>query len=346
MANHNAAASNFGWDFQINAGILLFIENIADYKSLIMEGNDEDIEIVKINNKKIYIQAKAIVRYYNTDNNTRNLKGALKTLNDAAIHSDGELYIYLTNSNNPFNNDSKILFDKEIISNVRWEDLEPSIHDTILKIIEDNNLENIKKKLDKFRVRTFFFYGEEQSERYSKISERVRIFLDSFKLDIPSSTYMEIIPIWQSLLSCEASNTNKAKKINKQDFIWPLISIILDSCYPSEILSDCLENDGNRILDKYKQLINYRTLNYKLISKIKNDYKIETSKNNWPYFKSISYYISENWEKFSYLADEIENEKPYKELLIKIIIFKILYKANTTQHILDKVNYENKATNN
>lgn len=35
----------FGFDFQVNAAIILMIENIEDLKSLCFEGNYEDIEL-------------------------------------------------------------------------------------------------------------------------------------------------------------------------------------------------------------------------------------------------------------------------------------------------------------
>ena len=45
MANRNASASAFGWDFQANSAILLMLENIKDAKRVRVEGADEDIEI-------------------------------------------------------------------------------------------------------------------------------------------------------------------------------------------------------------------------------------------------------------------------------------------------------------
>ena len=42
----NATPSSFGWDFQINAAIVLMLENIKTIKSVRVEGKKEDIELI------------------------------------------------------------------------------------------------------------------------------------------------------------------------------------------------------------------------------------------------------------------------------------------------------------
>ena len=51
--SRRANAVVFGFDFQVNAAIVLMIENIEDLKSLRLEGNYEDIEIELENNQYI-----------------------------------------------------------------------------------------------------------------------------------------------------------------------------------------------------------------------------------------------------------------------------------------------------
>ena len=55
-----ADAVVFGFDFQVNSAIVLFLENIKDVKSLCLEGNYEDIEIELNNGQYILAQAKAV----------------------------------------------------------------------------------------------------------------------------------------------------------------------------------------------------------------------------------------------------------------------------------------------
>lgn len=43
MKERRAHAVLFGFDFQVNAAIVLMLENIRELKSLRLEGNEEDI---------------------------------------------------------------------------------------------------------------------------------------------------------------------------------------------------------------------------------------------------------------------------------------------------------------
>ncbi len=60
MNNRNASPAAFGWDFQVNAAILLMLENIKEAKRVRVEGADEDIEIAFMDHTKVYAQAKAV----------------------------------------------------------------------------------------------------------------------------------------------------------------------------------------------------------------------------------------------------------------------------------------------
>lgn len=52
--SRNATPSSFGWDFQVNAAIVLMLENVKAIKSVRIEGKKEDIEFFwKM--KKIYM---------------------------------------------------------------------------------------------------------------------------------------------------------------------------------------------------------------------------------------------------------------------------------------------------
>ena len=51
-----ASASSFGWNFQVNAGIFLFLHYIKDAKSIKNESKKEDIEIALKDQKIKYLQ--------------------------------------------------------------------------------------------------------------------------------------------------------------------------------------------------------------------------------------------------------------------------------------------------
>lgn len=58
--SRRANAVMFGFDFRVNAAIVLMIENIEYLKALQLEGNYEDIELELEDGQYILAQAKAI----------------------------------------------------------------------------------------------------------------------------------------------------------------------------------------------------------------------------------------------------------------------------------------------
>ena len=61
--SRNATPSSFGWDFQVNAAIVLMLENVREAKSVRVEGKKEDIELLLENEENIYAQAKSVMRF-------------------------------------------------------------------------------------------------------------------------------------------------------------------------------------------------------------------------------------------------------------------------------------------
>ena len=58
--SRRADAVVFGFDFQVNAAIVLFLENIKEVNRLRLEGNYEDIELELNTGEMILAQAKAV----------------------------------------------------------------------------------------------------------------------------------------------------------------------------------------------------------------------------------------------------------------------------------------------
>ena len=83
--SRRADAVLFGFDFQVNAAIVLMLENILDLKSLRLEGESEDIELKLNDNEYILAQAKAVVKSCEDFSNVRaNLKKSLISLSEGA----------------------------------------------------------------------------------------------------------------------------------------------------------------------------------------------------------------------------------------------------------------------
>lgn len=107
MADRRASKVLFGFDFQINAAIVLMLENINDLESLRLESDLEDIDLTLSNGQHILAQAKAVVNG-STDfqNVRRNLQKALTSLSEACQSADAKQLILITNSLNPFKDEA------------------------------------------------------------------------------------------------------------------------------------------------------------------------------------------------------------------------------------------------
>lgn len=83
MPNRRASSVIFGFDFQINAAIVLAFENIKNLESIKIESNYEDIDISLIDNSHILAQAKSITDPINDFSNIRkNVIKSLQSLSD------------------------------------------------------------------------------------------------------------------------------------------------------------------------------------------------------------------------------------------------------------------------
>lgn len=167
--SRRANAVVFGFDFQVNAAIVLMIENIEDLKSLRLEGNYEDIEIELENNQYILAQAKAVERSSSDFRNVRkNLEKSLISLSEGNQKVDAQRLILITNSPNPLN--------EEASRSIFWGDA----HREFLSLPESSQelirryLDNINQPLDtdKFMIQILPFETDNDIERY-KVVKRV-----------------------------------------------------------------------------------------------------------------------------------------------------------------------------
>ena len=89
----------FGFDFQVNAAIVLMLENMREMDSLRLESDLEDIEIFLSNGKSVLAQAKAVEKSSSDFTNVRvNLKKALESLSEGAYKGNvekGEITVYV-----------------------------------------------------------------------------------------------------------------------------------------------------------------------------------------------------------------------------------------------------------
>ena len=314
--NSNASAAAFGWDFQINAAIILMLENIQDAKYVRVEGETEDIEIKLADNKCYYSQAKSVVRSGDVRNVRSKLSSALKTLNVASSKKDCEKLIYITNSPNPFNDIGTMncFYGR---TKRKYSDLPDQCQDIIDNIIVGFNPCHFDKS--KFSIYVFPFETDDRSERYKEIKRTIEEFLFNLSDDTRGMA-QNIMEIWQNVLFENSTTRDTSLIVKKEDLVWPIIVKRLERLSASEIPDDVDEADIIRIMTKYKDFINNKVERFEFATKILTNYKEYSDNYSGISSERVKSFVNEKWEEY------IEDFRGYKiepfirEKLIKITI--------------------------
>lgn len=122
--DRRANAVLFGFDFQVNAAIVLMLENIKELQYLRLESENEDIDIELYSGNHILAQAKAIVNSSTDFTNVRsNLKKALESLSEGTKKVKTEKLILITNSPNPLNEEASLAYsgDRHAVASARCQ---------------------------------------------------------------------------------------------------------------------------------------------------------------------------------------------------------------------------------
>lgn len=250
--SRRANAVMLGFDFQVNAAIVLMIENIEDLKSLRLEGNYEDIELELQNNQYILAQAKAVEKSSSDFRNVRkNLEKALISLSEGSQKVDAQRLILITNSPNPLNeDDSRSIF---------WGDA----HRTFLSLPETSQelirgyLDNINYPLDvnKFMIQVLPFETDDDIERYKVVRKVVDDFIGDLNLNIPGLG-KKLLNIWNEEVFKSGTKKEVAIQLKKKDIVWPIMVIATDIGYCDNSFADIFDSSAyDEIVRQYKNTI-------------------------------------------------------------------------------------------
>lgn len=323
----NASPVVFGFDFQVNATIVLLLDNIKDVKMVRMEGVSEDIELTMNDGKKIMAQAKATVKGSSDFSHTRDkLSDAIRTLSSADSKAVEQLLL-ITNSANPLNEDTSKQFFYGPPSIVGYNDLSDKAQKIIDDIVEKLAVDFNKNK---FQIYYFMFETNNHQTRYKVIKEKIRDFINQLGLgQVLSET--ELMQIWQNDVFHNGSQTDTTIKLSKKEVIWPIIVLTLGKQMPSEYIEDYDQGLINEVSSQYKYLINTITEKYDFITQILSDFN-NSSNNSLSVKKNVQNFIQEKWKDYtSAFSLETLNEE-VQEAVTKVILAKVLqrrYLINT-----------------
>lgn len=330
----NASSSAFGWQFQVNAGIFLMLENIENAIRLKIEGESEDIEIKLDDESIILAQAKSFVDPEDSRVSAKLRKG-LKTLKAASNkYKNSKKLIYISNAIRPICSRGRA-HEFCNFSYIKYQDLFKNEKVIIDKYIKEHEYE--QEEIDKIYFYGLPYHGAESPTRHKEIYLAIRTFTDGIKeLDVK---YQRILEKLQYI--CNYNSTERSANISKNDFVWPLIVLTLEFStvdYESLEKDECDTASIHRIEMAYNNLITIMSEKFSFATKIISDYII---KYDSKFLSSDQKDFIENyWSHYSAdLSIEGISEHEYEhEILVKLIMKRILHTRNVILLIKNKSN--------
>lgn len=333
MTYRKADAVLFGFDFQVNAAIVIMLENIRDLNSVRFEGESEDIEIELSNGECILAQAKSVVKSSTDFINVRsNLKKALHSLSEGNKRVKAEKLILITNSSNPLN--------ENVSRNLFWGTAHrafDSLPATSQKIINDY-LGDINDPLDvsKFSIQILPFETDDARERYKAVMQTINDFVGDIKLTIPGLG-KKLHEIWREDIFINGTKNNSEIRLTKKELIWPIIVLETDTEYIEEGLRDQFDpGQYDEIVRQYKAIIDSCCEHYEFFTKVLYDYKEYGRDMNQR--ERTSAFVLNKWKEYSseFNVNGIDSET--LESLTRVILYNIIRRRHEIERIKQGVN--------
>lgn len=319
MEIRRADSTMFGFDFQVNAAIILMLKNIKELKSLKLEGNHEDIELCYNDGEYILAQAKSVSDPINDFRNVlKNLKKALETLSEGEKEVSVKRLIFITNSRNP-------LHEKINVSVFEGESYrEYSTLSENSKNLIDKYLKSIKNPLDteKFVIQVLPFETDQREERYKIVKNKIDEFIVDLNIVSPGIG-KKIMETWQNNIFKNGTNKDVDIKLTKSEIIWPLIYIITDiSLCDDKILNIIDESMYEEVKHRYRELIEIYTERITFFTKVIFDYSVFKSERDRS--QQFLDFIEKKWVDYKDDFPLSDENDELEKALIKIILYTIL----------------------
>lgn len=335
MKSRRAHAVLFGFDFQVNAAIVLMLENIRELHSLRLEGNQEDIELTLENNRKILAQAKAVERSsFDFSHVRENLKKSLISLSEGAQKTDAQQLILITNSPNPFNDAVSSSIFAGFPTHRTFSALPPSAQEIIQNYVKD-----IEHPLDlqKFTVQVFPFETDDETERYKAVMQVINDFIGSLHVNVSYGLGKQLLEVWHNDIFINGTKKDVGIQLNKKSIIWPILVLETDI---SRCDDNFLEQFDIGVYDEvvrlYGKTINFCCEHIDFFTKILYDYSqfysSKNQKDKWHDF------INSAWEDYKGYFSIKGIDEETLEALTKIVLYNVIRRRITIDKIKREVN--------
>lgn len=326
--SRRANAVMFGFDFQVNAAIVLMIENIEELKALRLEGNFEDIELELENNQYILAQAKAVEKSSSDFRNVRkNLEKSLVSLSEGSQKVNAQQLILITNSPNPLNdNDSRSIF----LGDAHRDFL--SLPKSSQELIKEY-LDKISHPLNtnKFMIQILPFETDNDIEKYKIVKRVVDDFIGDLNLNIPGIG-KKLLSVWHEEIFKNGTKNDTAIQLKKKDIVWPIMVIATDINYFDDSFAEIFDPGVyDEIVYRYKDTIESCCERCEFFIKVLCDYNAyQTTKK--PSERCLEFVLNE-WENY---ISEFELDSMDIEIqrgLVQVILYKIIRNRFVIQNI-------------
>ena len=334
MSDRRAHAVFFGFDFQVNAAIVLMLDNIKDLKSLRLEGNYEDIELTLVDGQKILAQAKAVKNASSDFSNVRaNLKKALTTLSEGAKQVDAKQLILITNSPNPFKDDNS--------RGIFWAPTRrafSTLPSSAQQIVTDF-LSQIKDPLDpqKFAIQFFHFETDDETERYKAVMQAINDFIGSLNANTSPGLGKKLLQVWHNDIFVNGSKKDAAIELDKKKIIWPIIVLETDISRCDESFIEQFDlGVYDEVVRLYGETIDTCCERIDFFTRVLYDY------NNFPCNKRLMdkclEFVNASWESYKseFSVHGIDDET--LEALTKTVLYNVVRRRIIINKIKQGVN--------
>ncbi len=363
--DNDASASSFGWNFQVNAGIFLFLHYIKEAENLKIESKLQDIEITLTNKNKILAQAKSSQDPSADKGKKTKFKDALISIAKTSKKEPNAQFIYISNESDTFSSGDKA-FDNRIrsyneclesIKNEIDETFEATIHSLSAKIEKEQKSSDNKKIKQLTEIKQLIenlnkdnlsvscitqFWGKEEN-RYASIIDKINEFLtNTLNYDVITVKKISnrLFKYWS--FKCEVNSTEKDehKEVTKESFLWPISVFLLEDIQRD--ITDCLdftcdsslEDEVDAIFKDSKMLYHER---FEFSNKVLQEYydfkQTLVSKIKAPEKE----FIKKNWKKYVEEFAQENFDEEALEYVTKSFIYRILMNSRNLRDICTNV---------
>lgn len=327
-----ANAMMYGVEFQIYAGIYLMLKAFDSFSELKIEGEDEDIEIIKDDDSTQYAQAKSSFNPYDTTNKlaSKKIRSAIESFADITNLTDKDEYIYITNINgNPFG------IQHEMFSGsyyYRFEELPPKPKNKLVEIATDKGIDPAK-----IIVVGFPFYGNDHDTRLKTVKEQLDGIIAKIN-PILTPYANELLSLWSSQFL--SNGTIKRGNITKDNIATDLVYFVLKGNDISDKTADNLDikiEDLIEANDLYTGLINRKSLSFNEYNSLITMYYTYQKRNENP---GLFDFITKNHQRIAKLFNLDANAaltSTLKTVCAKLIAYKILSRRSSLETIYNSL---------